>query len=360
MKKPIVKDFQVEDPLSRLEAKNQFDGHLVYGSRSFHTSTHRSTKSKSGPADGKIHAEQELVVSTDDGKNYTRIPEFWEDVDVCPVCQSTSRSFWLTRYGLDIYCCEDCSHNYMHPRIKFEKLVKLYAQDETAFRIYASDAQVDLDIVKSKYGLNLLDKFGVPDQDRIMDLGCGSGKFLETALSHGWSNCIGVDANPTFKDFHSDNGVKFIYSNFEALDMDAIGEGYSAITLWNVLEHLYDLGDVVKRMHSMLKKDGLLFIMVPNVQSLASRLIREKSATFNWKHVAHFTPSSLEKLMKDGGFKTELLETSITEIENVKSYMNGQWPYSGYNDPDGLFNFITPQYIHDNMLGSRIIGLFRK
>ncbi len=357
-----IKDFDLNDSLSRLEAKNQFDGHLVYGSKKFHTSTNRSTAKKDGPADGKMHKEQELVVKQTHEEAYERIAEFWEDVNECPICGSQERSFFLTRFALDIYRCEDCTHHYMHPRIKFDKLVSLYAQDQTAHQIYVSESQVNIDIVKSQYGLMLLDKLGVPDQGKIMDLGCGSGKFLATAAKHGWKECIGVDANPTFKDFHgaNDDGVRFIYSSFEELDKQAIGEDYSAITLWNVLEHLYDLKAIVRQIHSLLKKDGLLFIMVPNVQSLATRLIREKSATFNWKHVAHFSPQSLGKLMEDAGFETALMETSISEIENVKSYMNGRWPYSGYGDPDGNFDFITPQYLHDRMMGSRLIGVFRK
>lgn len=359
--KPEVKDFDLHDAGSRLIAKNEFDGHLVYGSKKFHLDTHRSNAKKDGPADGKMHHEQADVVEDTGLERFQRVEGFWEDVNECPICGSAERHFVLSRFALDIYKCENCTHRYMHPRITFEKLITLYAKDYTANKVYSSTPQLDIDGVKSTYGLNLLDKLGVPDKGRIMDLGCGSGKFLATAKQHGWAECIGVDANPTFKDIHGDvNGVKFIYSSFETLDTGAIGDGYSAITLWNVLEHLYDLKAIVRQIHALLKKDGLLFIMVPNVESLATKLIREKSATFNWKHVAHFSPTSLEKLMKDAGFETALMETSISEIENVKSYLNGAWPYSGYGDPEGLFDHITPEFIHDNMLGSRLIGIFRR
>ncbi len=361
MTKPQVKDFDLGDAQSRLEAKNEFDGHLVYGSRNFHLSTNRSSAKKDGPADGKMHHEQADVVIDTDQDRYQRIDGFWEDVNECPICGSKEREFFLSRFALDIYSCDDCTHRYMHPRITFEKLITLYAKDYTATKVYSSEPQLDIDGVKSTYGLNLLEKLGVPDKGRIMDLGCGSGKFLVTAKQQGWDECIGVDANPTFKDLHGEtNSVKFIYSSFETLDTNAIGDGYSAITLWNVLEHLYDLKAIVRQIHTLLKPGGLLFIMVPNVESLATKLIREKSATFNWKHVAHFSPKSLKKLMVDAGFEVSLMETSISEIENVKSYLNGKWPYSGYGDPEGLFDWITPEYIHDNMMGSRMIGVFRK
>jgi hypothetical protein len=59
-------------------------------------------------------------------------------------------------------------------------------------------------------------------------------------------------------------------------------------------------------------------------------------------------------------FKEEFIETVITEIDNIKSYMSGEHPYHGYGDPDGLFDFITPEYIHRNFLGSRILAIYRK
>ena len=59
------------------------------------------------------------------------------------------------------------------------------------------------------------------------------------------------------------------------------------------------------------------------------------------------------------GFQSVHIETAISEIDNVKSYLSGEYPYHGYGDPDHLFDFITPKYLHDNLLGSRLIGVFR-
>ena len=125
------------------------------------------------------------------------------------------------------------------------------------------------------------------------------------------------------------------------------------------LEHLFDLQGIVAEIKRMLKPGGLLFIMVPNVESMATRLIREKSATFNWKHVSHFSPTSLKTLMSRHGLECIHMETAISEIDNVKSYLSGEYPYYGYGDPEHLFDFITPEYLHPNLLGSRLIGVFR-
>jgi hypothetical protein len=63
--------------------------------------------------------------------------------------------------------------------------------------------------------------------------------------------------------------------------------------------------------------------------------------------------------MAQNGLEQIHLETAITEIDNVKSYLSGAEPYGGYGDPEKLFEFITPKYLHENLLGSRLIGIFR-
>ncbi len=351
-------NFDIKDFKSRLNIINQFDGNLVYGAKNYHKKTKRTGEGR--PSDGKMVREQARVIDDTGKDRYIRKEGCWEAVDKCPVCNSPERNPFLTRMGLDIYRCGECDHRYMNPRIKFDTLVQLYADDKTASDVYTQPVQIDIDTKKYLYGLDLIERLNPPSMKKIMDIGCGSGGFLRIANETGWEYCIGVDANERYADIYKETkGVQFLQSSFEHLDHEKIGTGYDCIAMWNVLEHLYDIQSIVSDVRDMLKPGGLLFIMVPNIESLASRIIREKSATFNWKHVSHFTRGSLEKLMTSCGLESVHFETVITEIDNVKSYLSGEYPYHGHGDPDGLFDFITPEYIHSNFLGSRMIGIFR-
>lgn len=350
--------FDISSFASRLDAKNQFDGNLRFGAKKFHNETNRSGEGK--PADGGLVREHAKIVKDTGEDRYQRVGDFWEDVNECPVCGGTERSFFLTRMGLDIWRCKSCSHRYQHPRITFEKACELYADDKTASDIYTQPIQKDIDQVKYQYGLDVIDQLNPPARKRIMDIGCGAGGFLEVAFANGWDACVGIDANNRYADIYQEaGGIQYIQSSFERLDRERLGTDYDCISLWNVLEHLFDLQSIVAEIKRMLKSGGLLLIMVPNVESLATRLIRERSATFNWKHVSHFSPNSLKALMSRHGLECVHMETAITEIDNVKSYMSGEYPYHGYGDPDHLFDFITPEYLHRNLLGSRMIGVFR-
>ena len=54
------------------------------------------------------------------------------------------------------------------------------------------------------------------------------------------------------------------------------------------------------------------------------------------------------------------LDVLTMEIDNIKSYLSGEPPYNGYGDPKNIFSFIDPSFIHKNLLGSRLISIFRK
>lgn len=351
--------FDIGDFQQRLKVINSFDGNLLHGAGKFHAVTNRSGKGK--PSSGGIIREHAKVVRDTGVSQYERIEGLWEEVNNCPVCNGTEREHMISRYGLEIYRCGGCSHRYLNPRVTFDSAMKIYADDKTASDIYTQPLQIEIDEIKYQYGLDLIDQLNPPSRERIMDIGCGAGVYLKMAERNGWPQCVGVDVNERYASIYKDTpGVQFISANFESLEPEKLGgAGYDCIAMWSVLEHLYDVHSILKSVKALLKPNGLMFILVPNVESLATRLMRERSPTFNWKHVSHFSPKSLKHLMEMRGFKCEHFETVITEIDNVKSYMSGEYPYHGFGDPAHLFDFITPEYIHKNLLGSRMIGVFR-
>ena len=54
------------------------------------------------------------------------------------------------------------------------------------------------------------------DKNKILDIGCGAGYFLDVSFKNGWKKCIGVDINNRYKKGYEDiNGVQFINSPIE-------------------------------------------------------------------------------------------------------------------------------------------------
>jgi len=350
----MIPDFE-----TRLSAIDSFDGNLAFGAKVFHQETNRTGVGR--PGEGGLVFEHSKIIQDTHNERYQPIGNSWEPVDCCPACNDNDQKPFLTRLGLTIQRCSNCGHRFQNPRITLERAIELYADDRTAAAIYSQPLQLEIDSRKYRYGLQLLEWAGYTEKDGLLDFGCGVGLFLREAHSSGWTRCIGIDANQNYqRSYQGSHEIEFINTNFESLDSETLGSNFSAIAMWNVLEHIYEPFEVLSKLRKLLSDTGLLLIMVPNVESLATRIIREKSATFNWKHISHFSARSLRTLLERSGFIEIHLETVISEIDNIKSYLSGEHPYHGHGDPENLFDFITPRYIHQNFLGSRLLGVFRR
>lgn len=343
---------------NRLDVINAFDGQLQYGAERFNRETNRSGKGR--PSSGFMTPEQAKAVEDTGRERHIRRTGMWRSVDNCPVCGGSEAEFFLERMGMRYRRCAACTHVYADPVIEPGELGRIYGDDQTGYRIYTQPLQKEIDRKKYRYGVDIMDTVGLPGRERILDIGCGAGVFLQVAHECGWPHCVGVDANSAYSETYREiEGVQFVNCTFESLDRETLGSPYDAVSMWSVLEHIYEPTTFLESLGRVLKPGGIFFVLVPNVKSLATRLTRTLSPCFNWKHVHCFSPESLRRLVEGAGFRMLHRETAITEIENIKSYMSGEFPYHGYGDPDGLFDFITPEYIHRNLLGSRLIAVFR-
>src|SRR4030066_1989760 len=124
-----MQKFDINNFDERLAAINAFDGNLRHGAGKFHAKTNRSGEGR--PSSGYLIREHAQVVVDTGIERYQRVEGNWEAVDSCPVCQSSDHEFFLTRFGLDIYRCRNCTHRYLNPRVKYDVAMQIYADDKT-------------------------------------------------------------------------------------------------------------------------------------------------------------------------------------------------------------------------------------
>lgn len=339
--------------------KNDFDGQLKFGARLFNSSTNRIGTNR--PSSDYIPIELKKIISqTADGSYVRKAVGDWSEIDHCPVCESRKRTFFVERFGLSFYQCQNCEHVYQSPIVDEKKAIELYSSDQTGFDIYTSASQRQLDIIKYDYGIQVLRDIKPDLGSRILDIGCGGGLFLERAAASGFSSLVGIDANHLYSDgYKSKNNILFFNTDFGSLDYLHEFAPFDVVSLWGVFEHLYDPRKMLESIKAISHPDTLLLILVPNVKSLATRLIRAGSPCFNWKHLHYFHAGSLREMLSRHGYVDRHIETVITEIGSIKNYMAGLHPYKGsHTDRDIEFPFITPEFIHGNFLGSRLFSIF--
>lgn len=149
--------------------------------------------------------------------------------------------------------------------------------------------------ISLKNKLNLINSLS-KDTKQLLDIGCGTGDFLEIAQQNNWS-VFGIEPNQQAR------GVANKKTNNVVFDTDQLSkfknQTFDVITLWHVLEHLPNLEDQVQRFKKILKPNGALIVAVPNYKSFDAMHYKNFWAALDVpRHLWHFNKSSISKLFK--------------------------------------------------------------
>ncbi|MFS4466216.1 class I SAM-dependent methyltransferase [Maribacter sp. 2210JD10-5] len=137
-----------------------------------------------------------------------------------------------------------------------------------------------------------------PEKKELLDIGAGTGDFLNEAKKNGWSS-NGVEPNLKARKLACDKNI-YLHENLTNLK----GKQFEAITLWHVLEHLPDLNSQIKTITDLLTENGLLIIAVPNFKSFDAKYYKSFWAAFDTpRHLWHFSKKSIPLLFEKYGMK---------------------------------------------------------
>lgn len=150
--------------------------------------------------------------------------------------------------------------------------------------------------------LNMVQRETGISKGLILDIGAGTGAFLQKMKEAGWQ-ALGLepdaDARENAQKLH---GLELIPSH----EIYGLSTKFNAITMWHVLEHVHDLQGYVKKIKTLLAPDGKLFIAVPNYTSNDAGKYKENWAAYDVpRHLYHFSPQSLRQLFESNGYKLE-------------------------------------------------------
>ena len=146
----------------------------------------------------------------------------------------------------------------------------------------------------------------------MLDVGCSSGAFLYQ-LNQRFPGCyqvLGTDVSGPALNYAEGRGIAVLRGSFPQQDFGP--HQFDAVTFWAVLEHLLEPRQFLDKACSILKPDGLCFVLVPNLQSLAARLLGERYRYFYPQHLNYFTPATL----------TRLLEARFSVIQRRSTHFN--------------------------------------
>ena len=234
------------------------------------------------------------------------------EFSACPVCGSQKlkpylkvKDFLVSKEEFQLLKCECCSHVFTSPLPQEENIGRYYASENYISHHDKSQNLRDR-VYKIVRNINLKNKAKIVQnfvpRGTLLDIGCGTGYFPAYMQSHNWE-VSGIEPDSTARSLSTNKGIA-TYSSMEEVPT----KEYDVITLWHVLEHLYDLDKSFEFFQSHLKTAGYLIIAVPNHMSLDAIKYKELWAAYDVpRHVHHFSRESIRKIAQK--FNYNLVET---------------------------------------------------
>lgn len=147
-----------------------------------------------------------------------------------------------------------------------------------------------------------------PDQTELLDIGSGCGDFLYMATKLGFHG-RGLEPHKGYAAFARDElGMPVETGSFETATFDPAA--FDVVNLHHVLEHMSEPVATLRRLHTLLREDGLLAIAVPDVSLCA----HAPWTQFHRAHIYNFNHQTLSAALARAGFEVlnpELGSTSL-------------------------------------------------
>jgi SAM-dependent methyltransferase len=213
--------------------------------------------------------------------------------------------------------CADCGLVYMNPQISLEDVKAFYPDDYAPHKSHLNKADKSEKVPKSRLGKNLpkllFQKLNA--NSCVLDVGCGSGKFLNEVKNVFGCKVYGLDISEQAAKTVKDNYGLDIFTGL-ITDAPFPPDNFDVITAWQYMEHIHNPLESLRMFYRLLKPDGLCLISTPNFNSFNAKIFKNRWFGLECpRHLYIYTPETINKLLQKAGF-------SLTAISYDKSSKN--------------------------------------
>jgi 2-polyprenyl-3-methyl-5-hydroxy-6-metoxy-1,4-benzoquinol methylase len=221
--------------------------------------------------------------------------------------------------------CNTCSLVYLNPRPDISEFEKIYPKNYHAFDFSVKDFGIVYKIrsrLEAKRLLSWCD--GLPDDARILDVGCGDGFHLNLLRQYGKKSWTpeGIDMDKRAIDMAQKAGLTVHRGSVETIDLPL--NSYDLAFTVQTIEHVEKPDEVLNGIRKLLKPGGRLVIVTDNTDSLDFKFFKKNYwGGYHFpRHWNLFNKSSLTKLAKKTGFEVVSLSTQVSPVNWVYTIHN--------------------------------------
>lgn len=234
-----------------------------------------------------------------------------ENLQACPSCGHqqfktflNAIDYTVSKETFEMVQCKSCELVFTNPRPEADKAGKYYQSEA-----YISHSNTQKGLINQLYhwvrNITLKQKtqwikgYQIGEK-KLLDIGCGNGHFLKACQEDGW-NITGMELDPDTAKRASELLQQDIHPSIKKIESN---EQFDLITMWHVLEHVYEMKEYFAFFKSQLSPKGKLLLALPNHKSYDAELFQQYWAAYDVpRHIYHFNPSTLAFLAQQEGFK---------------------------------------------------------
>jgi SAM-dependent methyltransferase len=200
---------------------------------------------------------------------------------------------FLSDYEFNVVQCKECGLIFLNPRPTIESAEIFYPK-----RYFEQLNQEGQSSKSRRYENETRYLMGVRP-GKILDIGCAGGGFLRLLRERGW-DVHGMDLSDSAG---NDYNIDIKYGSLEKLNLPS--QSFDVVTAWAVLEHLHDPMSYFKEAFRLLKSSGRFIFLVPNVNSLWSRLGYSDDIP---RHQYFYSEKTIKQYAKTCGFDLDSID----------------------------------------------------
>lgn len=257
----------------------------------------------------------------------------------------------------EVVRCRHCGFVYTATRPHFNVLFKEFYPDDYLCYGTPTESRV-ADFIESKrtqgqafQRIRLVSRhIQIHQTTRVLEVGCGTARFARMCREKYGADVTGVEPNARLCEYLRSEGVHVVNAPFETAELP--DQYYDLVCMFHVLEHVWNPIYVLKRLNSILKTGGLLFLEMPNFGASARKLFGKYWFNYHQpRHLTHFDKESLSEVLEESGFN---VVQSRYEFRPTINAVSLQYAVADHTDVTFLRNFFS---FHNPLIVLLGIGL---
>lgn len=202
--------------------------------------------------------------------------------------------------------CLNCGLIFSNPIFNQKKINSLYFESDFNYDCESKYLRKTYFNYFKKYLLRNGSK-----NNKILEIGCGNGFFLEELRKNGLRKAYGVEPGKSSVD-KAESDIR------ENIKISVLRRGlfpketFDIICCFHTLDHVVDPNKFLEEVYRLLKKRGKIFFIVHNTNGLSVKLLKEKSPIFDIEHIYLFNSKNLKKIFSVNKFS----DLKVVSIKN--------------------------------------------